>query len=57
MGLTLNYHSGGGWFMELELCYNGIVSAIVWNPNKAINIEELSIRGSRLERLYCMYTA
>ena len=34
MELTLN----GGWFRELEYRYNGSVWAIVWHPNKAINI-------------------
>ena len=38
-------------FTEFEYLYNGIVWAIVWDPNKAIDIRELSIcRGGWLDR-------
>ena len=48
----------GGWFKQLgsnlEYLYNGIVWAILWDPNKAINIGEWSTcGGGHLERFYC----
>ena len=47
---------GGDQYRELEYCYNGIVLAIVLDPNKEIYIRELSIcGGGRLERLYCTH--
>ena len=46
---------GGGWFRELDNCYNNIVWAIVWDPNKAIDIGEwLICGGSWLKRFYCI---
>ena len=40
--------------MVLEYHYNGIVWAILWKPNKAIDIGEYSIcGGGQLERFYC----
>ena len=38
---------------EFEYCYNGIIWAIVWDPNKVMDIRELSMGGgSRLDRFY-----
>ena len=42
-------------FMELEYCYNGPVSAIVWDPNETLDIREWSIcGGGQLERFCCI---
>ena len=47
---------GGGWFKEIEYRYNGIVWAIIWDQNKAIDIWEWSVtRGGRLGRFYCKF--
>ena len=40
MRVTLN-----GPFRELKYCYNGIAWAVVWDPNKAIDIVEWLICG------------
>ena len=41
--------------MKLEYHYNGIVCAIAWDPNKAIDVGEWSFHGGgRLERFYCI---
>ena len=49
MGSTLN-----GQFSDLEYCQNGIAWAIIWDPNKAIDIREWAICGGGwLERFYC----
>ena len=52
MGPTLNGpFREVGWFMELEYHCNGIVGVIFWEPNKAIDMKELSIcGGGRFER-------
>ena len=40
---------------ELEYYYNGIVRAIIWDTNKAIDVGEWPIcGGGQLERFYCM---
>ena len=42
-------------FKELQYRYNGFVWAIVWDPNKAIDIGEwLICGGGQLERYYCI---
>ena len=42
--------------MELEYCYNGIVWTVIWDPNKAINIEKWLVCGDgRLVRFYYTY--
>ena len=47
---------GGGWFRELEYCYSCIAWAIIWDPNKVIDIGEWWMCGQgRLERFYCVY--
>ena len=35
--------AGGFWFSELEYCYNGILWAIVWDPNKVGRYRRWSI--------------
>ena len=53
MGSTLKLN---GRLRELEYCYNGIAWAIIWDPNKTINIEEWWICGGGwLKRFYCSY--
>ena len=48
MGLTLN-----GPFKELEYRYTCIVWEIIWDSNKAIDIEAWSIcGGGRLDKCY-----
>ena len=48
MGPTLNDR-----FRELEYGCNGILWAIVWDPNNVMDVREWSIcGGGRLERLY-----
>ena len=45
-----------GVSMEVEYHNNWIVWAIIWDPNKAIDIGEwLICVGGRLKMLYCMY--
>ena len=41
--------------MELAYCYNGIVWAIFWDPNKGTSVRECSIcGGGRFVSFYCM---
>ena len=41
---------GGGQYIDLEYCYNGIEYAITWDPYKASNIREwLVLWSGRLE--------
>ena len=55
MGLTLNGLFREVVNLELEYCDNGILWAIVWDPNKVINIGEwVMCGGGWLERFYCM---
>ena len=46
----------GGWFRGLECWNNGMYWAIVWDPNKVVDIGEWSICGGGwLERFYFLY--
>ena len=55
-GPTLNFPFRESRFRELEYRYNGVVWAFVWDPNKVINIRELSIcGGGRLERFHFIH--
>ena len=55
MGLTLKWSiERGDRFRELEYRHNGVVWAIIWDANKAIDIGEwLICGGGGLERVYC----